>query len=435
MRFFRHLVATLCLGALGLSAAPAHAAGTLTLSPPSWTNRVENRPVNVLNREDCLSGATASFSYKINGIGTANGVFEVWSGAGCDNKDTRNNTTNGTTCTRVKVGSTTETRIDLNFQEMVKAYGLTTDAGIDACDTPQSPGTQNRSLYFVLYDQNSFAPLATSTPWPFSYDIDAPPPPSNVTAVAGDMTLITSFTPPSGETNLLHYHFYCSLKGPSPGAGTAGSAGTGGTAGTETGGTGATAGTETGGTGATAGTETGGTGATAGTETGGTEAGGTEATAGTETGGTEATAGTETGGTDGTSGTGGTAGTSGTATTLDPNCTSSTLVAGEPPPADAIDCGTIGALTSSGGETDPKLQNGGEYVVAIATEDNANNIGVLSGLACGQPLDVTGFYEAYTEAGGQAGGGYCTFAPAHRDAMWTGAALLLAACAFWRRRK
>jgi len=60
---------------------------------------------------------------------------------------------------------------------------------------------------------------------------------------------------------------------------------------------------------------------------------------------------------------------------------------------------------------------------------------VLSGLACGTPRDVTGFYEAYTEAGGQAGGGYCTFAPAHRDALWTGAALLLAAGAFWRRRK
>ena len=415
MRFFRHLVATLCLGALGLSAAPAHAAGTLTLSPPSWTKRVEGRPINVLNRDDCLRGATASFSYKINGIGTSNGIFEVWSGAGCDNKDTRNNTTAGTTCTRVKVGSTTETRIDLNFQEMVKAYGLTEDAGIDACDTPQSAGTQNRSLYFVLYSSSDFSPLVTSTPWAFSYDIEAPPPPTDVRADAGDMALSTHFTPPSGETNLLQYHFYCSLKGSAPAAGTAGSAGTGGTAGTETGGTGATAGTETGGTGATAGTETGGTGATAGTETGGTGA-----TAGTETSGADATAGAETGG---------------TSPTLDPNCTSSILIPGEPPPADAIDCGSIGALTSSSGETDAKLTNETEYVVAIATEDSANNIGVLSGLACGTPRDVTGFYEAYTKAGGQAGGGYCTFAPAQRDAMWAGAALLLAAGAFWRRRK
>lgn len=420
MRFFRHLVATLCLGAFGLSAVPAHAAGTLTLSPPQWTKRVDGRPINVLNRQDCLDGATASFSYKVSGLGTGNGVFEVWSGAGCDNKDSRNNTTTGTTCTRVKVGSTAETRIDLNFQEMVKAYGLTEDAGVDACDTPQGAGTQNRSLYFVLYDQNTFASLATSTPWAFSYDIVAPPPPSNVTATAGDMTLITNFTPPSGETNLLHYHFYCSLKGPSPSAGTAGSAGSGGTAGTDTGGT--------------AGTDIGGT---AGTDIGGTDTGGTAGTdtGGTDTGGTEAIAGTETGGTGGTAGSSGTSGSAGTSTTLDADCTSSILVAGEPPPADAIDCGTIGALTASGGETDPKLQNGGYYVVAVATEDDANNVGVLSGLACGRPLDVTGFYEAYTEAGGQAGGGYCTFAPAQRDALWTGAALLLAAGAFWRRRK
>src|SRR6186713_2585034 len=104
MRFFRLFVATLCLGALGLSAAPVHAAGTLTLSPPSWTKRAEGRPINVLNRKDCLDGATASFSYSVKGVGTGNGVFEVWSGAGCDNKDNRNNTSGTTTCTRVAVG-------------------------------------------------------------------------------------------------------------------------------------------------------------------------------------------------------------------------------------------------------------------------------------------------------------------------------------------
>ena len=55
MRFFRLLVATLSLCAFGLSAAPAHALGTLTFSPPTWKYpdgraRAANRLINVLNR-------------------------------------------------------------------------------------------------------------------------------------------------------------------------------------------------------------------------------------------------------------------------------------------------------------------------------------------------------------------------------------------------
>lgn len=406
MRFFRLLVASLCLVGLGLSAAPAHAAGTFTLSPPTWTKRAEDRPINFLNRKDCLDGATASFSYKVTGLGTNNGVFEVWSGAGCESKDNRNNTAT-TTCARVKVGSTAETRIELNFQEMVKAYGQTADVGIDACDTPQGAGKQNRSLYFVIYDQNNFASLATSTPWAFSYDIVAPPPPSSLRADAGDRALSTHFTPPSGETNLLNYHFYCSLKGSAPVNSAGGSSGTAGSDAT--------------------GTDTAGTGATGGTDA---VVGGAGADVATGGAGSDASAGTS-----GVAGTSSSGGTTSIPETLDPSCTSSILVPGEPPREGAIECGTIGALTSSSGDTEPTLTNETEYAVAVATEDSANNIGVLSGLACGTPRDVTGFYEAYTKAGGQAGGGFCSFAPAHRDALWTGAGLLLTACAFWRRRK
>jgi hypothetical protein len=402
MRFLRHLVATLCLAALGLSAAPAHALGTLTFSPPTWKyadgrSRPPKRLINVLNRQDCLEDAIASFSYSVKG--TTGGVFEVWSGAGCDKVENRAASSVSKTCARVATGSTVETRIDLHFREMVKTYGETSDVGIAGCDTPQGAGLQTRALFFVVYDLNSNASLVTSTPvsWQFKYDIVAPPAPTNVSATPGDMTLVTTFTPPTGETNLLHYHFYCSPQGSAPVTSTDGTAGTGATAGTDTG----TAGTET---------TTGG----AGTDT--AAGGATDAAAGA------GTSGTSTGGTS-------------TSVTSDPFCTSTILVPGQPVPDDAIDCGTIGALTSKGGETDPVLENEGQYAIAIATEDDANNIGVLSGLGCGTPRDVSGFYEAYRKAGGQAGGGYCSFAPAHGDALYTGAALLLAACAFWRRRK
>jgi hypothetical protein len=224
--------------------------------------------------------------------------------------------------------------------------------------------------------------------WAFSYDIKAPPPPSNLSANSGDQTLVTTFTAPTGETNLLHYRFYCSVIGDPPAATANGTGATGGTGGTA----------------------------------------GTEATAGADAGGAAADA----GGTAGTS----TAGSSGTASTpSDPDCQSSILVPGEPPPSDAIDCGSIGAQGATGGETTPVLDNDTKYAVAVATEDNVNNIGNLSSLACNVPRDTTGFYEAYREAGGQAGGGYCTFSPARHGGAGLGLGLILGAFALWRRRK
>jgi hypothetical protein len=76
-----------------------------------------------------------------------------------------------------------------------------------------------------------------------------------------------------------------------------------------------------------------------------------------------------------------------------------------------------------------------EYVVAIATEDNVNNVGVLSELGCNIPKDTTGFYEAYREAGGEAGGGFCSFSPARNGAAALGLGLLVGACALLRRRR
>jgi hypothetical protein len=305
----------------------------------------------------------------------------------------------------------------------------------------QSTGLVTRSLFFVVYNSGSTTSEATATPWVFKYDVRAPAPPTNVRAGSGEESLVTTFTAVTGESNLLHYKFYCSPVGPAPKSSGSGGTDTGGTAsiakqeigGTSSGGTtGAdTAGTDTGGTdtggNATGGTDTGGT-ATGGTDTGGT---GTNASAGTDTAGTSTT----TGSAGETSSSAGTAGTSGNSQSDDPGCTSSILIPGEPAPADAIDCGQVGAQGASGGETKAVLENTQYYAVAVATEDGVNNVGVLSKLACGTPMDVTGFYEAYRQGGGEAGGGYCGFAPARQGALSALVALVVGACAFLRRRR
>ena len=448
MRLFRLFIATLWLLTLGLSAAPAHA-GTINVALPSWTKRPGDRLINLLNRQDCLNDAVASFSIQFVGVPT--GAFEVWSGTGCDQAANRQTTTVIQNCVRVSGSvplSTINQTVTIRFRDMVAVPGTTPNADIAECNSTQSVGLLTRTLYFVVFDANTQATIATgtNTAWAFKYDISAPPPPTGVAAQSGDGSLVTTFTPPAGETNLLHYHFYCSPQGPPPAMGTAGSAGTAATA---TGGAGAAtggAGAATGGAGA-AGIDTGGLGGTAGADAGGLGTGGsagTDATAGSAgTGGTDATA-AGTGGTAGTAGTDATAGTAGTAGSAgagsfmpDPNCTSlnNVLEPGQPPPAGAIDCGTIGAQGATGGETNPVLGNDSGYAVAVATEDTVNNVGVLSTLACGTPKDITGFFEAYRKAGGEGGGGYCTFGPAHTGAVAGALGFLLGACALLARRR
>jgi hypothetical protein len=401
MRFFRLFVAALWLAALAFSTAPARAA-TLTFSPPIWKNRVAERLINKFNRKDCLDDATATFSLAIRGFPT-NASFQVWAGTGCDNYANRSPTAVSKTCTALTdVLQPVDRSVDVHLRDMVAAPGSQATNAVEQCDASSTAGLQSRTLYFVVSDPNTNNSLNTGTgsTWAFTYDVKAPPPPTGVTASSGDETLVTKFTAPSGETNLLHYKFYCSPIGDPPaGTGTGGTAGSSGTADT---------------------------GGTAGTDTAGA--------ASADASGTGGTAGTDTAGTSGTTSTAGTTGTAGTAS-VDSNCHSAILIPGEPPPEGAIECGEIGAQGATGGETSPVLTNDMEYVVAIATEDNVNNVGVLSQLACNIPKDTTGFYEAYREAGGEAGGGFCTFAPAHKGATLWGLTLLVGACALWRRRR
>jgi MYXO-CTERM domain-containing protein len=87
-------------------------------------------------------------------------------------------------------------------------------------------------------------------------------------------------------------------------------------------------------------------------------------------------------------------------------CTAPSLVVGEPPPANFPS-----AQTSKGGtNVEVKdLMNYQRYACGLATEDELMNVGVLSPLMCGTPQPVVGYYKAYRNAGGQAGGGWCSY--------------------------
>jgi hypothetical protein len=123
----------------------------------------------------------------------------------------------------------------------------------------------------------------------------------------------------------------------------------------------------------------------------------------------------------------------------DGTCTSSTLVPGADAPTESASaCGNVRGSALSGGtaqgEGESRLLNDVEYAVAVAAVDDFGNVGKLSELACATPQEVTGFFEAYRAAGGQAGGGFCGFGPARRGSALAFVLLLGLAALRWRRR-
>ncbi|MCL2726572.1 MAG: hypothetical protein FWD69_19300 [Polyangiaceae bacterium] len=75
-------------------------------------------------------------------------------------------------------------------------------------------------------------------------------------------------------------------------------------------------------------------------------------------------------------------------------------------------CGSITGNTGSqviasevGGHP---LENGVSYAVALAATDDFQNVGPLSEVQCETPQPTTDFWENYKDAGGGAGGVYCT---------------------------
>jgi hypothetical protein len=96
----------------------------------------------------------------------------------------------------------------------------------------------------------------------------------------------------------------------------------------------------------------------------------------------------------------------------DPNilptyCPESTILVAGARPADKYVCGSANKTATSANATN--LVNMVPYNVAVASTDTYRNVGVISAPACAIPQPVTGFFEAYRNAGGEGGGGFCSF--------------------------
>jgi hypothetical protein len=85
------------------------------------------------------------------------------------------------------------------------------------------------------------------------------------------------------------------------------------------------------------------------------------------------------------------------------------------------------------------LENNQSYLVRVALRDSAGNFGRLSPPACGTPMEHQGIGDAYAQAGGLAGGGYCDCAFPHDEnditAHAAGGGLALAALLVRRKSR
>ncbi len=114
-------------------------------------------------------------------------------------------------------------------------------------------------------------------------------------------------------------------------------------------------------------------------------------------------------------------------------CPASTvLVPGADPPAKNL-CGS-NATRAGSQVTATHLINDVTYNVAVASTDTFFNTGPLSALACQSPKPVTSFYQAYRDAGGRGGGGFCAISQ-RRTGVASFALLGLAGLGMFLRRR
>ena len=122
----------------------------------------------------------------------------------------------------------------------------------------------------------------------------------------------------------------------------------------------------------------------------------------------------------------------------DPNilpvsCPESSILVEGARPDDKYKCGT--ANKTSTRATASNLVNMVPYSVAVASTDTYRNVGTVSTpAACAIPQPVTGFFEAYRGAGGEAGGGFCSFSRHGRPVLLV-TVLGLGLCLVLRRRR
>lgn len=111
------------------------------------------------------------------------------------------------------------------------------------------------------------------------------------------------------------------------------------------------------------------------------------------------------------------AGGVGGAAAADPQCGQNVLIEGALPPDPEYLCGKTTGRGARKGQGDG-LTNDVTYAVGVASRDTVFNDGRISEVLCLTPKEVTTFFEAYKNAGGEGGGGLCGISRSRNLSLW-----------------
>jgi hypothetical protein len=352
-------------GSLGLSRGQAQTTvGTPTAQRDNQSETADGDILakNQINLKDCENGDFFTFTLDRNALAGLPYNTEVWMS---EQKDTvcTDEATRNDTCRQVAPGVISIYVIDVYVRDIVSDVKGSWNGGGAMADPAvciKADETLNRRfLHFIAVNLETPTEVAL---YELEYDLLGPGPPGSVQAGIGESALVATWKEASNATEVAEYQVYAEpVSAPAPAGGAGGGAGA-----------------------STAGAGMAGAGM-AGASAAGAGAAGDTGAAGAAGAGA------------------GTGGASGEVT----GCTSMLLTPGEPVPAGVDPRGT--ASNSSTKAEAKGLTNGVRYALGVASVDKFNNPGNLSKLDCATPEPVTGFYEAYRAAGGQAGGGYCAF--------------------------
>jgi hypothetical protein len=385
----------------------------------------------VVSLSDCLSfgdqgaGKTGDvFTFQGTQTGLNGYSFEVWAsntGATCTDPNVRNGITN--VCWRVKtltsfpeqnfsipirVQDVIHGRINGAYNRENENQGVPEDCENHAAGPSPIQSADNSipyTLFFLVASGAQNAPNAPTDQYVMYVDTRGPNSPTLKSASSGEGTINFSWNQVPGTIG--GYDFFCEkvatgLCTESAAGGSAGSGGDGGSGGGVAGDGGAGGEAGEGGDGGDGGVGGGREGSGGGAGATGAGAGGAGVTGPVGAAGPWQFAASQVMGSGGTAGGRGDAGATGEGG----SGTSGGLEPGKPPPS-ALRCGNLvfGADTSF---TVDSVENGYDYRVGMAAVDLVGNPGALSDVKCVQPKPVDDFYRLYREAGGEAGGGYCS---------------------------
>jgi len=419
----RWVVPVAAAAVFGFGSTTLHAQ-TITLVDTTPDRRVDRTRTDEhlydISYADCVEADEFRFEVDINNRGTSH--LEVWAGTSsidCTSRENRN--AEAGDCWPILSQGVSDTTYTISVpaqliiaQDVTRTPAAAYVPDADVCEAEFGSDTQNVTLYFMLMSGGENIELQTLT-FEVGYDLGGPSAPIITSVSAGEGNVVVHWEA-SSSGDVLEYRIYCveaeASYQPSEATDAGGTSSSGGTA------TGVGGATSSGGTVATAGAS--GTVALAGA------AGGGAALQPAATGGVSST-----GGAAGADGSTGQAGTAESTIEVNPECPTARLVPGDQPPEDLERCGRSADATRG---TANGLENNHNYAIAVSAVDELGNVGPLSEVECGRPIEVDDFFEVYREAQGKGGGGFCAIS----QRAERGLGLLLAgafAALCWRRRR